>query len=79
SLISGISNVRKHKKPVMVSIKAIFINFMILGFGSLWWFLTETDGLSQGIGVLIYFSSMIAISIMNIISIYIFTRKNKNK
>jgi hypothetical protein len=64
---------------VMASIKAIFINFMILGLGSIWWFLTETDGLSQGIGIMFYFGSMVVLSIINMISISIFARKNKNK
>jgi hypothetical protein len=78
SLFLGKKDLYKHKNAVISIIKAILFNFIILGLGSIWWFLTETDGLSQGIGVLIYISSMIAISFIDIIAIKFFMiRKNK--
>jgi hypothetical protein len=54
SLFLGKRDLFKRKKVVTTIIKAILFNIIILGLGSTWWFLSETDGLSQGIGVLIY-------------------------
>jgi hypothetical protein len=51
-------------KPLLIS---VLTNIVILGLGSVWWFLTETDGISQGLGVLYYCIAMVAIAVINLI------------
>ncbi len=63
-------SLKKHQNPLTTIYKSIIINVIILGSGSVWWFLTESDGISQGIGIIIYLGSIIIISLINIISIY---------
>jgi hypothetical protein len=79
SLILGKKDLNKHKKILTAIVKAIFLNVIILGLGSVWWYQTETDGISQGIGILIYISSMIAISLMDVIVFYIWAVLKKKK
>ena len=73
SLLFSRNDFKKKNKPSLTIIKAIVINFIVLGLGSIWWFLTETDGISQGIGVLIYLGSFVGITIVNIIFIYVWS------
>lgn len=70
SLIFGRNDLKKNKNPVTAIIKALLINIIILGVGSIWWFLTETDGISQGIGVMIYLGSIVGISLIDMVFIY---------
>jgi hypothetical protein len=70
SLIFGRINLKNYKKQLTATIKAIMINLIILGLGSIWWFLTETDGISAGIGVMIYLGSMMVISLIDIVVIH---------
>ncbi|MFK9090785.1 hypothetical protein [Bacillus salipaludis] len=60
-----------NKKRGTVMFYTIFFNLVILGLGSLWWFWTETDGISQGIRVMIYFGSFIGISLLDLIVIFV--------
>ncbi|MEH7076530.1 hypothetical protein [Neobacillus drentensis] len=71
SLILGRKDLKNKKNPVTAIIKAILVNIVILGLGSLWWFLTETDGISQGIGVMIYLGSFVGISLIDMVFIYV--------
>lgn len=71
SLICGRNDIKNKKKPVTAIIKGLLINIVILGLGSIWWFLTEHDGISQGIGVTIYLGSIVGISLIDIIFIYV--------
>jgi hypothetical protein len=71
SLKFGRNDLKNNKKPVLAIIKALLINIVILGLGSIWWFLTETDGISQGIGVMIYLGSIVGISLIDMVFIYI--------
>ncbi|MDR7240843.1 hypothetical protein [Neobacillus drentensis] len=71
SLILGRKDLKDKKKPVTAIIKALLVNIVVLGLGSLWWFLTETDGISQGIGVMIYLGSIIGISLIDMVFIYV--------
>ena len=77
SLIFGKNNLKNHKKQLTATIKAIMINIIILGLGSIWWFLTETDGISAGIGVMIYLGSMIVISLIDLVVILFWVRLEK--
>jgi hypothetical protein len=72
SLILVRKDLKNKKKPVSAAvIKAILVNMVILGIGSIWWFLTETDGISQGIGVMIYLGSIVGISLIDMVFIYV--------
>lgn len=62
---------RKNKKSFIATVKGLLVNIIILGFGSIWWFLTERDGVSQAIGVLIYLGAMILIALIVILFVYI--------
>lgn len=74
SIIFTKNDLNKDKSKSIV-IKLIIVNGIILGISSLWWFLTETDGISQGVGVIINLVSFTSILIINIIYLYI--KKNK--
>ena len=71
SLILSRKDLKYRKKPVAAIIKALLVNIVILGLGSIWWFLTETDGISQGIGVMIYLGSFVGISFIDMVFIYV--------
>jgi membrane protein YdbS with pleckstrin-like domain len=70
SLILGLNDIKNNKKPMNAIIKAIFVNVIILGIGSVWWILTESDGISQGTGIMIYLGSIVVISLIDTIVIY---------
>ncbi|MGK0466228.1 hypothetical protein [Clostridium sp.] len=78
SLTLGLNDIKNNKKPMNAIIKAILVNVIILGIGSVWWILTESDGISQGIGVMIYLGSIVVISLIDTIVIYI-GRKSKKQ
>lgn len=61
---------RMISKTQTVFIVILLVNIMILGFGSLWWFHTETDGISQGIGLIVY---GLAFVVMDIIALLLVT------
>ena len=71
SLILSKKDLKYRKKPVVAITIALLVNIVILGLGSIWWFLTETDGISQGIGVMIYLGSIAGISLIDMFFIYI--------
>ena len=71
SLILSKKDLKYRKKPVVAITKALLVNIVILGLGSIWWFLTETDGISQGIGVMIYLGSFVGISLIDMVFIYV--------
>ena len=71
SLLLGRKDLKNNKRPVTAIIKALLVNIVVLGVGSLWWFLTETDGISQGIGVMIYLGSIVGISLIDMVFIYV--------
>ncbi|WP_442594850.1 hypothetical protein [Neobacillus sp. D3-1R] len=71
SLVFGRNNLKNNNNPAKTIIKVILINIIILGLGSIWWFLTETDGISQVIGVMIYLGSIVGISLIDIVLIYV--------
>ncbi|PEQ83685.1 hypothetical protein CN481_23885 [Bacillus sp. AFS006103] len=71
SLILSRKDLKYRKKPVAAIIKALLVNIVILGLGSIWWFLTETDGISQGIGVMIYLCSIVGISLIDMVFLYV--------
>ena len=62
------------RKPLLLS---ILTNIVILGLGSIWWFLTETDGISQGLGVLFYCIAMAVIAVIDLIVLSIAKSKQK--
>jgi hypothetical protein len=79
SLILGRKDLKNKKNPVTAIIVAILVNIVILGLGSLWWFLTETDGISQGIGVMIYLGSIAGISLIEMVFIYVWNGLARTK
>ncbi|SMQ77505.1 hypothetical protein SAMN05444673_2834 [Bacillus sp. OV166] len=78
SLILGRKDSNK-KRPVTAIIKALLVNIVVMGLGSLWWFLTETDGISQGIGVMIYLGTIIGISLIDMVFIYVWNRLERTQ
>jgi len=71
SLLLCWNNLKNDKKPLKAIINAIIVNIVILGLGSIWWFITESDGISQGIGIMIYLGSIVGISLIDTVVIYI--------
>ncbi|MCM3602163.1 hypothetical protein M3175_15580 [Robertmurraya korlensis] len=75
SLLIGrfsLKNSTNLRRPVMLS---VFTNIVILGIASVWWFLTETDGISQGLGVIYYCIAIALISLVNLVVLSIFRSK----
>jgi hypothetical protein len=57
-------------------VKSFALTVTILGLGSVWWFFTETDGISQGLGALYNVVAIGVISLINIISLTLFRSKD---
>jgi hypothetical protein len=68
----------KRKKEIwQAAIFSFFINFLILGSSSIWWFQTETDGFSQYFGVMFNCIALGVITALNVIVLIV--RKLKKK
>ncbi len=78
SIIFSLNNYRNSKRAIKSIIKALLINLIILGIGSIWWVITESDGISQGIGVTIYLGSIIGISLINTVIILLLKNSDKS-
>ncbi|WP_349408532.1 hypothetical protein [Pseudalkalibacillus sp. SCS-8] len=76
SVIWGQLQLRKTNKFWTSFITAFLLNVVILGLGSIWWFVTETDGISQGLGVLYY---SIAIGVIGIINLFVMSVFKKDR
>jgi len=61
------NGLRNKNRPSHTIFKAAIVNLVVLGSGSLWWFLTETDGISQGIGLWILAGSFAATMLVNVV------------
>ncbi|MBL0386824.1 hypothetical protein JJB07_09175 [Tumebacillus sp. ITR2] len=52
-------------RPRMGAIGLVLLNFVIYGIASIWWFfLRDTDGLSQVLGVAIFAGAFVILSII---------------
>jgi hypothetical protein len=71
SLCSSLIILQLAKNMSYALIKATLLNLIILGLGSWWWFATETDGISQGIGGMIYFGSFVGIFLIDVVVIFV--------
>ncbi|WP_053366553.1 hypothetical protein [Bacillus sp. FJAT-27245] len=76
ALLFSRNELKNNKHPITAAFKAIMINIILLGTGSIWWFNTASDGFSQGIGVLIYLGSALAIAIITIVFTYVLWQKS---
>ncbi len=77
SVLLGRVQMKRSNKFWLAFLTAFLLNVAILGLGSIWWFLTETDGISQGLGVLIYCISMGVIGIVDLIVLSVMKEKYK--
>lgn len=75
SLLIGRFSLRGSSSLWKSFLYAVLTNIFIVGLASVWWFLTETDGLSQGLGVLYYCLALVVISIINFITLSILHSK----
>lgn len=75
SLFLGHFLMKKNNKILVSFLIAFLSNVVILGLGSVWWFFTETDGLSQGLGVIYYCIAIGVISIIDLIVLSVAKRK----
>lgn len=78
SLVYGINDLKYTMTPLSAIFKTLIINITILGSGSIWWFVSETDGISQGIGVMIYLGSIVAIVLIMTVIIFVYNKKLDN-
>ena len=58
-------------KKGTIFFKMFIVNLLVLGIGSFWWFVSETDGISQVVGVFIYLGSFMAVTIINLSILYL--------
>lgn len=77
SVFLGHFQIKRTNKFWLPFLTAFLSNIVILGSGSIWWFLTETDGISQGLGVLYYCIAMGVIGIIDLIVLSVFKGKYK--
>lgn len=77
SVFFGHFQMKRTNKFWLSFLIAFITSIVILGLGSIWWFLTEIDGISQGLGVL-YYCIVIGINgIINLVVLSIIKGKNK--
>lgn len=55
--------------------KTIILNFVILFSASVWWFFSQSDGLSQMFGIMYYGMAFLVISIINTIILWLIKKK----
>ncbi|WP_449621482.1 hypothetical protein [Robertmurraya sp. Marseille-Q9965] len=77
SILLGQFLLRKTKKLWIAFILSFLLNVVILGLGSVWWILTETDGISQGLGGLYYCIAMGGIGIIDLTLLLVIKGKYK--
>lgn len=77
SVFLGHFQMKRTKKFWLSFLIAFITSIVILGLGSIWWFLTETDGISQGLGVLYYCIAMGINGIINLVVLSVIKGKNK--
>jgi hypothetical protein len=77
SLLLGQFLLKRYNNLLEPLLLTVLTNIVILGLGSVWWFLTETDGLSQVLGVLYYCITMVIIAVINLIVLSIAKSKQK--
>ncbi|RTR29604.1 hypothetical protein EKG37_15025 [Robertmurraya yapensis] len=77
SIFFGRFLLRKTKKLWIAFIISFLLTVFILGLGSIWWILTETDGISQGLGGLYYCIAMGGIGIIDLIVLLLLKGKYK--
>ncbi|SHG82672.1 hypothetical protein [Ornithinibacillus halophilus] len=65
SLFLGLLMLRKTDELKGAFLTAVIANFITLSLAGIWWFRTETDGISQVLGVLYYGLAVVIISIIN--------------
>jgi hypothetical protein len=75
SIKFGRIQLKKINNLLIASLSAVFLNVIILALASLWWFFTETDGISQGLGVLYYIIAMGVIAVIDIIVLSVLKSK----
>ncbi|WP_027409733.1 hypothetical protein [Anoxybacteroides tepidamans] len=67
SLSVGLLQLKRKQQLFRSFFLAFFVNTAILAGGGIWWFFTETDGLSQGLGVLYYGAAAAIIAVVDLI------------
>ncbi|WP_010095347.1 hypothetical protein [Ornithinibacillus scapharcae] len=67
--------VRKTYKIQIALIIILIVNIIILGLGSLWWLVTETDGISQGIGIIMYGFAFVVINLISLFFLSVWNGK----
>jgi hypothetical protein len=75
SVMVGVFLIKKTRSLWAAFFMSYLLCFIILGSGSIWWFMTETDGISQGIGVLIYGIALAGIGIINLLFCFHYYRR----
>lgn len=75
SVFFGRFQLKKSKKFWISFLVAFVLNVVILSIGSIWWFVTETDGISQGLGILYYCIAMGVIGIIDLIVLSVIKSK----
>ncbi|MFS0865425.1 hypothetical protein [Fredinandcohnia sp. 179-A 10B2 NHS] len=75
SLLVGRYSLRTNQKVLIALLKALLLNIIVLGLSTIWWFATELDGISQGIGAMINIGAAVTISLLDLIFFTIWSRK----
>jgi peptidoglycan/LPS O-acetylase OafA/YrhL len=78
SVLLGYFQMKRTNKVWLSFLLALLSNIVILGIASIWWFFTETDGISQGLGVLYYCIVTGVIGIIDLIILLAVKGKSNN-
>ncbi|WP_047986428.1 hypothetical protein [Ornithinibacillus californiensis] len=78
SIYVGSVYFRKNNTIFLAFVIAYLPTVLILGLGSIWWFLTETDGISQGLGVTIFVIAAGVIGVVDLILLSFLKGKSLN-
>lgn len=74
TLFYGIRSLKNLKKLPAILIKTTVISFVFLTLGTIWWWITEPDGIGQVIQSIIYGICFVLIIIINAI-VFVMVKK----
>lgn len=74
SLLVGRYSLQKDQKVLVALLKALLLNIVVLGLSTLWWFATEIDGISQGIGAMINLGAAVIICLLDLLFLLLWSR-----
>ncbi|NHM32536.1 hypothetical protein [Neobacillus terrae] len=70
-ILFSLKGKKNSRKKGTIFVKMVILNLLVFGLGSFWWFVSETNGISQVVGVFIYLGSFLVVTIINLSILYL--------